>query len=105
MTLLILLVQSAVAAGLCILLPLALLDRGNLRAERPWALEDPVHPPPMSELMTHTAAFKQLTSWKVANSLSCTPDGHWVVYQDLSDMTVYRISIDGDQSARIPSGS
>lgn len=35
-TLLILLVQSAVVAGLCILLPLALLDRGSLRAERPW---------------------------------------------------------------------
>jgi len=35
-TLLILLVQSTVVAGLCILLPLALLDRGSLRAERPW---------------------------------------------------------------------
>jgi Spermine/spermidine synthase domain len=35
-SLLILLVQSAVVAGLCILLPLALLDRGSLQAERPW---------------------------------------------------------------------
>jgi predicted membrane-bound spermidine synthase len=35
-TLLILLVQSAVVAGLCILLPLALLDRRSLRAEKPW---------------------------------------------------------------------
>ncbi len=34
--LLILLVQSAVVAGLCILLPLALLDRGSLRAEGGW---------------------------------------------------------------------
>jgi hypothetical protein len=36
-TLLILLVQSAVVAGLSILLPLALLDRASLRAEKPWA--------------------------------------------------------------------
>jgi len=35
-TLLILLVQSAVVAGLCILVPLALLDRGSLRAEGGW---------------------------------------------------------------------
>ena len=35
-TLLILLLQSAVVAGLCILLPLAVLDRGSLQAEGPW---------------------------------------------------------------------
>lgn len=35
-TLLILLLQSAVVAGLCILLPLALLDRGSLHAEGGW---------------------------------------------------------------------
>src|SRR6267142_2476300 len=35
-TLLILLLQSAVIAGLCILLPLAVLDRGSLQAEGPW---------------------------------------------------------------------
>jgi predicted membrane-bound spermidine synthase len=35
-SLLILLVQSVVVAGLCILLPLALLDSRGLRAQRPW---------------------------------------------------------------------
>jgi len=35
-TLLILLLQSAVVAGVCILLPLAIIDRGSLRSEGRW---------------------------------------------------------------------
>ena len=35
-TLLILLIQSVVVAGVCILLPLAVVDRGSLRAEARW---------------------------------------------------------------------
>jgi serine/threonine protein kinase len=46
--------------------------------------------------------LKQLTSGKLEQSPTCTPDGRWVIYWDVTDGSKLRkVSIDGGQSQRI----
>lgn len=51
-----------------------------------------------------TGESKQLTSTKGVGSLSCTPDGKWVVFEDVTN-TIYKISIDGGASTELVKGN
>ena len=52
-----------------------------------------------------TGESKQLTNTKFAASLSCTPDGKWVVYQDIGSRAIYKISIEGGAATELLRGS
>jgi serine/threonine protein kinase/Tol biopolymer transport system component len=54
---------------------------------------------------TATGESKQLTDTKIVSSLSCTPDGNWVVYQDMADTTIYKVSIDGGEPTKLLAGN
>jgi serine/threonine protein kinase/Tol biopolymer transport system component len=51
-----------------------------------------------------TGESKQLTNTKGVGSLSCTPDGKWVVYKDVTNNTINKISIDGGTLAELVGG-
>jgi Tol biopolymer transport system component len=55
-------------------------------------------------LNTGTGETKQLTNTS-AGSLSCTPDGKWVVYQDNDDTAIYKISSEGGTRTELVRGT
>lgn len=48
---------------------------------------------------------KQLTNTKFVTSLSCTPDGKWVVYQDPGNHTINQISVEGGTPTELVRGN
>jgi serine/threonine protein kinase/Tol biopolymer transport system component len=52
-----------------------------------------------------TGDSKQLTNTKFATSLSCTPDGKWVVYQDAGSRAIYKISSEGGAATELLRGN
>jgi eukaryotic-like serine/threonine-protein kinase len=48
---------------------------------------------------------KQLTNTNFVTSLSCTPDGKWVVYQDRGNHTINQLSVDGGVAKELVKGN